>query len=157
MKLDRARIACIFHLQWPHMCVLLSKQHIWNNSLWKIRVMSSAQQYQDVNSHSHSAVGSHSHQCALRKGDYFECFRGSMLWFFSENSLGGCNLISTKRNGCVGPEIVYSLGFLRNSLKVFLIFQNRRVENRANGFHSLLCWGKQPLCPFKSSSPRESA
>lgn len=41
-ELDWAHIARIFHLQLPHMCVFLSKQHIWNNSLWKIRVMSSA-------------------------------------------------------------------------------------------------------------------
>lgn len=50
----------------------------------------------------------HSYQCALRKGGYFECFRTSRLWFSSEKSLGGCNLISTKRSGCEGPGIVYS-------------------------------------------------
>lgn len=101
-------------------------------------------------------------QCAWRSTAHseertlFGCFRSWKLWFSSEKSLGGWNLISTKRKGFVGPEIVYSSGCLRNTLKVSLIFQNRKVENRANVFHSLLCW-KQSLCPFKSSGPREFA
>jgi hypothetical protein len=94
----------------------------------------------------------------------FGCFRSSRLWFSSEKSLGGCNLISTTRKGCVGPGIVYSQGFLRNFLKAFLIFHNRKAENRANVFHSLLCGGnwclhalKRPVCTRQSTQTYYSA
>lgn len=52
-----------------------------------------------------------------------------------------------------GQGIVYSWGLLRNFLKVFLIFHNRKAENRANVFHSLLCGGNWCLHALGSSVP----
>lgn len=81
-KAGWAHTASIFHQQSPHMCVLLSKQYIWNDSVRKRRVMSSAQQDRDMNSHSHSAcllLDLHGYQRARRKGGFFECFRSGAL------------------------------------------------------------------------------
>lgn len=104
-----AHIASIFHQQSPHMCVLLSKQYIWNNSVRKRRVMSSAQQDQDMNSHSHSACSwTYTATSVLGGREAFLNVSGVARFDFPLRKERGCNLIAAKRNGCVGPEVVYS-------------------------------------------------
>ena len=56
-----------------------------------------------------------------------------------------------------GQGIVYSWGLLRNFLKVFLIFHNRKVENRANVFHSPFMWWKLVPSCSREPCPRQSA
>lgn len=142
----------------PHICVFCSASSAYGTTLYGKEEWCHLPSNSRIWTHTPTVrLEILSYQHTLRKGRYLYVSGVESFDFPSEKSLGGWNLISTKRNGFVGPEIVYSSGCLRNTLKVSLVFQNRKVENRAKVFHSLLCWRKQSLCPFKSSGPREFA
>lgn len=94
-------------------------------------------------------LGLHSYQCSLRKGDHSECFRARMLWFSLEKSLGGYNLIATKRNGCVGARNSFFLGIPKELVGSVSHISEQRSRKQSKCIPFPFMWKKTVLLSFQ--------
>lgn len=72
--------------------------------------------------------------------------------FSSEKSLGGCNLISTKRKGCVGPGNSLFLGIAKELLESVSHISQQKSRKQSKCVPFPFMW--RELVPSRSREPR---